>query len=359
MNVPAPAPSGFRRVVRNFAPSWFAAVMGTGVVSITSFHYGETYPLLRTFGIWVHGLNLVLFALLVVPWTLRWFMERHAALAALRHPVMGPFYATFAIALMVLAGECLLYGHSLPLAATLWGLGVISGLLFSFVAFWLQFHGEQTNLDHVTPGMFIPPVGLVVVPLAGTVLLPQAPEGWRELMLVTNVASLGAGGFLWLGLLALTVHRFILGKRMPGMLLPTVWINLGPIGVMSLGAIGLAQVLPLSGVRETFPVLAFLLWGFGLWWFVMALVITLAYWWRGELPFSLTWWGFTFPLGAYAAASHRLGTLFGLNSIWVIGFAAYVVLLILWTVAFLGSLRGVFNGKLFADPPPPSPSPSA
>lgn len=352
MNVSASAPGGFRRVVRNFAPSWFAAVMGTGVVSMTSFHYGDTYPVLRSFGGWVHGLNLLMFVLMLVPWTLRWLLAREAALAALRHPVMGQFYATFGIALMVLAGACLLYGQPYALAVSLWSVGVAASLIFSFTSFWLQFQGEQTALEHVTPGMFIPPVGLVVVPLAGQALLPQAPEGWRELMLVTNVASLGAGSFLWLGLLALTVHRFILGKRMPGMLLPTVWINLGPIGVISLGLVGLAQVLPLSGVRETLPVLALLLWGFGLWWFVMALFITLAYWRRGELPFSLTWWAFTFPLGAYAAASHRLGTLFGLDSVWGIGFAAFVLLLGLWAAALLGSLRGVLSGKLFADPPP-------
>ncbi|MEO1765770.1 tellurite-resistance/dicarboxylate transporter [Thiobacter aerophilum] len=356
MNVPASAPGGFRRVVRHFAPSWFAAVMGTGVVSITSFHYGETYPLLRSVGTWLHGLNLVLFVLLFVPWTLRWLMERQAAVAALRHPIMGQFYATFGIALLVLAGECLLYGHPLALSATLWGLGVIFSVLFSFAAFWLQFHGQQMELEHVTPGMFIPPVGLVVVPLAGQALLPQVPAGWRELILVANVASLGAGSFLWLGLMALTVHRFVLAKRLPGMLLPTIWINLGPIGVVSLDLIALAQGLPLPGARETLPVLALMLWGFGLWWFAMALLITLAYWRRGELPFSLAWWAFTFPLGAYAAASHRLGSLFGLESVWAIGFAAYLVLLVLWTAAFLGSLRGVVSGKLFLDPPAPSPS---
>lgn len=350
MNTPA-TPSGFDRIVRNFAPSWFAAVMGTGVLAIGAMRFSETYPVLKPVGTVLHGFNLVLFLLLLLPWTLRWFRYRAAALGALRHPVMGQFYATIAIASLVLAFECVIYGEHVALAAGLWTVGVLGSLLFSFVGFWTLFNNPDVTLDQVTPGMFLPPVGLVVVPLAGLPLMGQAAGSLRELLFLVNVACLGAGFFLWLGLLALTVHRFVLGRPMPGALLPTLWINLGPIGVVCLGLVGLAETLSLAGIRETLPLAALLLWGFGAWWLVMAGALTLSAWRRGELPFSLTWWAFTFPLGAFANASHRLATTFALEAVWAVGFAAFVLLFFLWGITLVKSIRGTISGSLFADAP--------
>jgi C4-dicarboxylate transporter/malic acid transport protein len=274
-------------------------------------------------------------------------------LAALRNPVMSQFYATIAIALLVLGLQFLVYGAHVGIAATLWGVGVVLTIVFSFLAPWVLFTSDQVSLDHVTPGMFIPPVGLVVIPLAGNLLIPHAEGALLEGLLFLDFASLGAGFFLWLGLLALTVHRFIVGRPLPGAMLPTVWINLGPIGVVVVSLIGLAGVAPFVTVKEPLYVLALLLWGFGVWWLIMAILLTIAYKRRGELPFSLTWWAFTFPLGAFAAASHRLGMLFHLDSVWTLGLAAYALLIFLWCAALINSAIGAARGTLFASPAPP------
>ena len=349
---PGPARPDFDTVIRYFAPSWFAAVMGTGVVAVNSFNYGQTFPLLKSLGEIVHWGNVILFLILLVPWTLRWFRHRPEALAALKNPIMSQFYATIAIALLVLGLQFLVYGTQVGIAATLWGIGVVLTIVFSFLAPWVLFTSDQVSLDHVTPGMFIPPVGLVVIPLAGNLLVPHAEGALREGLLFLNFASLGAGYFLWLGLLALTVHRFIVGRPLPGTMLPTVWINLGPIGVVVVSLIGLVGVSPFVAVKEPFYVLAFLLWGFGVWWLIMAILLTIAYKRRGELPFSLTWWAFTFPLGAFAAASYRLGTLFHMDSVWGLGLASYGLLIVLWSAALINSAIGAARGTLFASPAP-------
>jgi C4-dicarboxylate transporter/malic acid transport protein len=340
----------FDTIVRNFAPSWFAAVMGTGVVAVNSANFGQTFPVLKSLGEILHWFNVVLFFVLLVPWLLRWAWYRSQALAALRDPIMSQFYATIAIALLVLGLQFLVYGQSVEVAATFWGIGVVLTILFSFLAPWVLFTSDQVTLDHVSPGMFIPPVGLVVIPLAGNLLIPHAEGVLKEWLLFLNYTSLGAGTFLWLGLLALTVHRFIVGRPLPGAMLPTVWINLGPIGVIVVSLIGLVGASPFVSVKEPFQVAALLLWGFGVWWLIMALLLTLAYKRRGELPFSLTWWAFTFPLGAFTAASYRLSTVFHLDSLWGLGLATYGLLLFLWSAALINSVMGVVSGKLFMPP---------
>jgi C4-dicarboxylate transporter/malic acid transport protein len=340
----------FDTVVRNFAPSWFAAVMGTGVMAINSFNYGQRFPVLQDIGVAVHWFNVVLFVALLVPWTLRWLKYRAEAMAALRHPIMTQFYPTISIALLVLALQFLVFGKHIEIAAVLWCVGTFLTVAFSIVVPLITFQNDKVTIDHVTPGMFIPPVGLVLIPLAGSVLAQHADGTLKELILLVSYISLGSGFFLYLALLALTMSRFIVGNPLPAQLLPMVWINLGPIGVVPISLAGLVGASPFLVVKEPFFGLALLIWGFGAWWLTMSIILTLGYRRRGELPFSLAWWAFTFPLGAYAAAGHYLGTLFHLNTVWLVGLAAYVLLVFLWGAAFLNTLGGVLRGTLFAPP---------
>lgn len=336
-----------RQIVKGFAPSWFAAVMGTGVLALTSFGAARSVPFLASFGWALHWLNLILFAVLLVPWTLRWFMFPTEARETLRHPLHANFVPTVAIAMLVLAAQCAYIGQCMPIAIALWVAGTLLTFFFSIVILFLQFRGEHVMLDHVTPGMFIPPVGLVVIPVAGSAVLRELGGALGELTLLLNIAGLGAGFFLYLAFLALTLHRFVLHKPLPGGMVPTVWVNLAPIGVVALSLVSLVDALPFVTMREPFHLLALLLWGFGVWWLAMAVVMTLAYKLKGQLPFALSWWAFTFPLGAYAAASFRLAETFHLNVVHGVGLLAYFMLLGLWAITALRSARGVIDGSLF------------
>ncbi|MFD2181700.1 tellurite-resistance/dicarboxylate transporter [Rhodoplanes azumiensis] len=336
--------------MRNFAPSWFAAVMGTGVLAINSFNYGQRIPVLQDVGRGLHWFNVVLFLALLIPWTLRWFRYRSEAMAALRHPVMTQFYPTIGIALLVLSLQFVVLWHDTAVAAALWSVGTLLTIVFSIVVPLSTFQNDKVTIEHVTPGMFIPPVGLVLIPLTGSVLANGTDGMLKELILLISYVGLGSGFFLYLAFLALTMSRFVVGSPLPGALLPTVWINLGPIGVVPMSLTLLVDATPFLAVREPFYAMAYLLWGFGAWWLAMSIVLTLAYRRRGDLPFSLAWWAFTFPLGAYAAASNALAKAFHLESVWLIGFAAYLLLVGLWSVTLVNTAKGVLSGKVFAAP---------
>ena len=337
----------FSTVVQHFAPGWFAAVMGTGALAITSFHFGREVPLLGAWGWFLHYANFLLFAVLAVPWLGRWLFRREAALATLRHPVQAFFYPTFSIALLILAAQSVVFHGPSNGALVLWWAGALLTYGFSFLVLFHVFRGEHIALDHVTPGMYIPPVGLVVIPMAGGPLLPIQPEALRELATVVNVLGLGAGMGMYVSFLALTLFRFVLHKPVQGMLTPTVWIQLAPIGVIVVSLLNLVEQMPGGLSREPFVVFALLLWGFGVWWSLMCLFLTAAARRAGQLPFALSWWAFTFPLGAFVAASLRLSSLTQWSSIWSIGFAAYLLLNLFWVVTLVHTLRGVRSGKLF------------
>jgi len=333
-------------LVRNFAPGWFAAVMGTGVLAITLQAYSPRADFLSTLGQMLHWFNVGLFAVLTVPWLARWVAHTDAAIAALRHPVQAHFYPTFSIALLVLALQFLIFGKNVGIALPLWIAGTAIGFLFSFAILAIVFNGNAVAAEHVNPAMYIPPVGLVVVPLAGASLAAAADTDWRGVLLMVNWVALGAGFFLYLAVTALTLSRLALHPRLPGPLTVTLWVNIAPPSVLALTITNIATVTPGVGTSGALSAIALMLWGFALWWLVMAAILTLCARRRNELPFTLAWWAFTFPLGAFVAASHRLGGGLNLYPVYYVGFAALVLLAILWALTLVMTVRAIARGEL-------------
>lgn len=75
-----PEVRGFKRLIKNFAPSWFAAVMGTGIFAVTSEYYSCLWPWLENLAVCLWVLNIIHFCLLLIPWTARWFLFKEDAL---------------------------------------------------------------------------------------------------------------------------------------------------------------------------------------------------------------------------------------------------------------------------------------
>jgi C4-dicarboxylate transporter/malic acid transport protein len=268
-----------------------------------------------------------------------------------KHPVAANFYPSYAIALLVLAGQLRAFGGHESLALIAWWVGV--ALLFSLTLAVLLsiFQGEHVNLDHITPGIFMPPVGMVVIPVAGGPLLALQPEALRDLALTINGIGLGAGIFMYTALLALAFHRFYVHKRLPPMMAPTFWINLAPLGVTVVSVLNLVAATPFAGDKSAYLMAVFLLWGFGAFWLVLAMLFTWSVRKSAPLPFSLTWWAFTFPLGAFTLGSQRLSEVTGLTTPLAFGWLAWVLLAAIWTLTLIKTIGGVASGKLFQPHP--------
>lgn len=341
----------FSEISRTFAPGWFAAVMGTGVLALSTRGLAAHWPALLLPAQLLHWFNVGLFCLLALPWLTRWLRFPAAALQTLQHPVQASFYPTFSIALLVLAAQWLQFTSWTGVALAFWWVGVGLHFTFSFVVLFFVFRGEQVTVDHVTPAKFIPAVGLVVMPLAGAPLLAHVGDGLREWMLTINLIGLGAGSMMYLGLLGMTLQRQYLHKPAQGILTPTVWIHLAPIGVIPVSLMNVVEQLPWPALHDVAALLMALVWGFGVWWLVMATLLTLAARAAGQLPFALSWWGFTFPLGAFAGESLRLHALFGWASFLVVATLAWALLCGLWATTAWRTARGAIGGGIFAPHP--------
>ena len=338
-------------IIRNFSPAWFSSVMGTGILALTSLSYSQYLPVLSSVASFLFYFNILLFAVFLVPWTLRWFLYRKEALADLEHPVMSNFYATIAAAMIVLASDFIVIGKELLIGGLFWFIGTLSTVFFAVLTPYILFKREHVKIDHINPAWFIPPVALIVIPVAGGPIARNFSGLMGEFVTLLNYFGLGAGFFMYVSLLAISMYRFILHHPLPNTLAPTIWINLGPIGVGTIAITSLVNTSTFISVKEPFLVLGFLLWGFGIWWLMIAIAITMHYIKRLRLPYSMSWWAFTFPLGAYVAASHSVYESFNIALVDYIGFALFWLLLALWSITLFHTIRGAYSGMLFRGQP--------
>ena len=337
------------QIVKNFSPSWFASVMGTGILAIVSGFFSNYLPILNTFSKILFHFNVFLFFILLIPWLLRWIFFKKEALKDLSHPILSNFYSTIAVGLLVLSANFIIIGKNILVGRLLWIIGAIGTIFFAILTPYIMFKGEHVKIDHINPAWFIPPVGLIVIPIAGSLIINSTTGVLQELVILVNYFGWGAGFFLYLALLAVSIYRFILHKPLPNTLAPTIWINLGPIGAGTAALISLVNHSYFIKFKEPFHIFGFFFWGFGIWWLLMAITMTIYYIKRLKLPYAMSWWAFTFPLGAYISATYSIWKIFKINLINYFGFGLYILLLVFWFVTFFKTIVKVYHGTLFKD----------
>ena len=312
--------------------------MGTGILAIGCKTFG--FPLLAKV---LFYFNVVLFGILLIPWILRWVLYAQHAFDDLYNPLISHFYATLPVGMLVIAaGFHALFGMD-DMAQIFWWPGAILTFLAAILIPYVMFKHEGVKIEHIYPGWFIPPVGMIVIPIGGSIVLAHTTGLLHDVALVINIVGLGTGIFLYLSLLAICMYRFILYKLLPNKLAPTIWINLGPIGAGTLALFNLFKTL---GMAKTIIPLCFILWGFGIWWVVIAILMTVYYIRKLTLPYTLSWWAFIFPLGAYVNATGLVAKL-GVAGDGPIGLALLGLLAGLWIVTLWKTVCGTFSGQLF------------
>jgi tellurite resistance protein TehA-like permease len=90
-------------------------------------------------------------------------------------------------------------------------------------------------------------------------------------------------------------------------------------------------------------------WGFALLWICLAMSLTVRTLRRG-MPFALTWWSLTFPVGTFVTGTTQLAVHTGLPALRVAAIIAYVGLLSTWILVAIRTARGSLRGNLFRPP---------
>jgi tellurite resistance protein TehA-like permease len=95
-------------------------------------------------------------------------------------------------------------------------------------------------------------------------------------------------------------------------------------------------------------------WGFAVLWIALATLLTVRTLTRG-MPFALTWWSLTFPVGTFVTGTAQLAAHTHLPAFRVAAVIAYAGLLFTWVLVAVRTTRGSLRGNLLRSPPSTAP----
>jgi tellurite resistance protein TehA-like permease len=204
-------------------------------------------------------------------------------------------------------------------------------------------------------GWLMPVVPPMVSAANGALLIPHVGSAQGRLtLLLACYAMFGIGLFASVIIITQIWSRLVTHKPGAAVMVPTLWIVLGPLGqsVTAAGNLGTqaAHVLPepyAAGAAVFALLYGVPTWGFAMMWLALAAAITVRTARRG-LPFALTWWSFTFPVGTCVTGTIVLAARTQADVLRVSSVLLYALLLGAWLVVASRTFCGVASGRLFA-----------
>ena len=356
-----------REAIRQFTPNWFAATMGTGILALTLGQLPVQIPGLRLLaeGLWLFNIGLfVLFSMLYMA---RWVLFFNEARRVFGHSTVSMFFGTIPMGLATIINGFLLFGLPrwgagvVPVAEALWWLDVAMALACGVAIPFMMFTRQEHSIDQMTAVWLLPVVAAEVAAASGGLLAPHLADASAQFgVLITSYVLWAFSVPVAFSILSILLLRMALHKLPHENMAASSWLALGPIGTGALGMLLMGADAPaifaangLPGLGEMADgiglVAGITLWGFGLWWMLMAVLITVRYL-RTGIPFNLGWWGFTFPLGVYALATLKLASRLHLAFFSLAGCALVCCLTILWLIVMSRTVRGAYKGELFVSP---------
>ena len=353
------------RNIRHFTPNWFAASMGTGAMSLVLGQF-PSLPVASMLGEGLFVLNGLLFLCLTLAYAAKWLCFPRDALRLFDHPVASMFLGCIPMGFATVINGAVLYlmPKGLITAEVVvrfwWGDALLAlgvGLIVPFMMFTRQEHA----IERMSAAWLLPVVAAEVVAASGALLLPHLSSNAEQLsVLLASYVLWSCSVPLALGILVILFLRLVLHKLPPVSMAATSWLALGPLGTGALALILFSSngtpVLEAAGLGVLAPAMAgaslmgaLLLWGYGIWLFGVAVLVTVRHL-REGLSFDLSWWGYTFPLGVFALATLKLAGLFPVPGFEIFADGLAAALAAIWLVVAGKTIHGAWSGRLFYDP---------
>lgn len=194
------------------------------------------------------------------------------------HPVKGNFFAIPAKVFLIFA--LILLSFDTNIAFWMWIIGSIWQISITFFILSLWIRKDIFHPKHLSPAWFLPIVGNLIVPIAGTSL------GFFDI----SWFFFSIGFCFWILLFAIIFNRIVFHDPMPEKFIPTLFILFAPPAIASIALgklLGVFTPLSLSLLYFSVFLFLFVLFQFSLF---------------QKIKFYLSWWAYSFPVSALGLA---------------------------------------------------------
>jgi tellurite resistance protein len=305
-----------------FPISFFAMVMGLAGLCIAWEKAQIGFQLDVRVDMALIPFTALVFAILSFFYTMKLMRHPGQVIKELNHPVKLNFFPAVSISLILLSITLLQSQPSVSHA--LWVLGSMLHLGFTLYVMNIWIHHDKFEIHHINPAWFIPVVGNVLVPVAGT------SHGYYEI----SWFFFSIGIVFWMVLFTIIIYRVLFHNPLPDKLMPTFFILIAP------PAVGFISYVKLTGGIDSF---AHVLYYIGL--FLTLLLASMALRFT-RLQFFLSWWAYSFPLAAITIATLLMYEMTAEPGFAIISWLLLSLLTLVVTFLFYRTLKAAGGNKI-------------
>ncbi|KAI9336895.1 voltage-dependent anion channel [Pilaira anomala] len=352
-------------IIRHFTPSWFSVIMGTGILCLLLNSFPFQFYGLPTIALVLYVINVVTFCIFVIITCLRYILFPYIFPLMMKHSSQSLFIGTIPMGLTTITNFTILviskkFDWGLNLAFVLWciqfAMTVASCIMVPF--YIIVHHNHQ--LDSMNGTWLLPIVPAVVHGSSGGLLANYIDEQRGLVILIISYIMMGMGLSLALSIMVIYFYRLAVHNLPPKEVIISSFLPLGPLGQGAYGMIQMGSAGKrlfgdkyIVGLGDTAYSVGFLaaliLWGYGAWYFIVA-VFSVGNTAKQRIPFNIGWWGLTFPIGVFTAATFSIADI--LNSMFfnVLGSIFTCSLVVIWLAVTAKTIIGAFSGEMFYAP---------
>ncbi|KAI6440131.1 hypothetical protein MCOR22_007426 [Pyricularia oryzae] len=355
---------GWKERMHHFTWAWFTFPMSTGGLSLLIHAQPNQFPGLRSIGLTVYVINLIIFTCVFSAMIIRFFLHPGDFSASLKHRREGFFFPTFFLSIATLITST--HRYAIPdndvtlnwlIQAVFWGYLVATLMLaigqYSYV-FGAQTHGLQTMM----PTWILPIFPIMLSGTIASVIAGTQPTISAVPIVVAGLICQGLGMLVSMMMYAHMVGRLMAGNLPDREHRPGLFMCVGPPAFTALAVVGMANNIPadfdirLSGIitpespgmgeKAVVQIMAYMLgtslWGLSLWWFGIAAIAVIR---SPPKDFHLGWWAMVFPNTGFILATISLGKAFGSVAVGWVATGMSICLLCMYLFVLFHHIKAV------------------
>ena len=351
-------------ILRWFSPRWFIFIMGTGALAnIFQILAGKATGALHNLAEFFLMIALVVFPVVFFLMVLRFFVGLDCISKEWRHSSLIQFYSTISIAAAICTTGLLNIPMSFIsestayiLAVVFWWIACLVGIFFIFLTPYKIITGNHAEPRRALGFWFLPPVGLFVLVFAGNFLAMRMSNiDHLYAILLFNTLVLGIAIAVTVIIYTIFMFRGLFYNFPRKDVAPSFMIGVAPVGVSIVAINTILPVIKKSGISivdlailsPLVKIVSLLLWGFGLWWFIIAIAVIVTYFIKQGIPLTLGYWAFIFPPAAYVIASLIIAKALNLIFIKDIAIVLTVLLVAGWLINLILTIKGMIDRTIF------------
>ncbi|KIE01651.1 C4-dicarboxylate transporter/malic acid transport protein, partial [Metarhizium majus ARSEF 297] len=318
---------GFKQRLHHFTWAWFTLPMSTGGLSLLIFAQPHQFPGLKTIGMVVYIVNIIIYVTLAALMVARFLIHSGDMSKSLKHPREGFFVPTFFLATATLITSSDRYAIPKNDVGLVWAVQgafwayVVMTLILAVGQYSYVFAAHSFGLQTMMPTWILPIFPIMLSGTIASVIAETQPAAAAMSIVVAGLSCQGLGFAV-----AVLMYAHMVGRLMQAGLpnrehRPGLFMCVGPPAFTALAVIGMAKGIPatasqnhigmpvdLTTIRTMALISAIFLWSLSLWWFFIAVIAVVQ-----SVPkyFHLGWWAMVFPNTGFILATISIGNELG------------------------------------------------